>query len=75
MIKTFTQTDSIRYVYHETTEEENDQINRALLRDSDLRALYSEVRETLKDLDAAMMQPSESTIEKILDYSKSVTHR
>lgn len=75
MIKTFTQTDLIRYLYHETTEEENNQINRALLRDSDLRALYNEVRETLKDLDAAMMQPSESTIEKILDYSKSVTHR
>lgn len=75
MIKTFTQTDLVRYLYHETTEEENNQINRALLRDSDLRALYNEVRETLKDLDAAMMQPSESTIEKILDYSKSVTHR
>jgi len=72
MIKTFTQMDLIRYLYHETTEEEKKEIDRALVRDSKLKALYNEICAALKDLDKATLQPSASTVFKILNYSKSL---
>ena len=72
MIKTFTQTDLIRYLYRETTEEEKNEIDRALVRDGRLRALYNEVCAALKDLDKATLQPSESTIFNILNYSRTL---
>ena len=43
MIKTFTQTDLMRYLYQETTEEESREIDRALLCDGELKALYNEL--------------------------------
>ena len=72
MIKTFTQTDLIRYLYRETTEEETSKIDRALLRDGNLRALFNEVSAALKDLDEAVLQPSESTVLNILSYSRTL---
>ena len=72
MIKTFTQTDLIRYLYRETTEEEKSQIDRALKRDGNLKALLNEVRAALKDLDEAALQPSESTVFNILNYSRTL---
>lgn len=72
MIKIFTQTDLIRYLYHETTEEEKNEIDRALLRDGNLKAMFNEVCAALKDLDQAMLQPSESTVLNILSYSRTL---
>lgn len=72
MIKTFTQTDLIRYLYHETTEEENSEINRALICDTNLKALYNDVVTALADLDKAVMEPSESAVDRILNYSRSL---
>lgn len=75
MIKTFTQTDLIRYLYHETTEEEKKEIDRALVRDGKLKALYNEVRAALKDLDEATLQPSAATVFNILNYSRTLQTR
>ena len=72
MIKTFTQTDLVRYLYHETTEEENSEIDRALDRDSNLKALYNDVRAALTDLDDAALAPSDTTVARILNYSKTL---
>ena len=72
MLKTFTQTDLIRYLYRETTEEEKSQIDRALKRDGNLKALFNEVRAALKDLDETALQPSESTVFNILNYSRTL---
>jgi hypothetical protein len=72
MIKTFTQTDLIRYLYQETTEEEKNEIDRALVRDGKLKALYNDVCAALKDLDKATLQPSDETIFNILNYSRSL---
>jgi hypothetical protein len=72
MIKTFTQTDLIRYLYHETTEEEKREIDRALVRDGKLKALYNEVRAALKELDEAALQPSAETVFNILNYSRTL---
>ena len=72
MIKTFTQTDLIRYLYHEITEEEKTEIDLALTRDVNLKALYNEVLAAFKDLDKAALQPSAKTVFKILEYSRSL---
>jgi hypothetical protein len=71
MIKTFTQTDLIRYLYRETTEEEKTEIDKALLRDGELMALYKEMCATMKDLDQAQLEPSPVTVLSILSYSRN----
>jgi hypothetical protein len=72
MIKTFTQTDLIRYLYREITEEEKSEIDLALNRDGKLKALFNEVCAALKDLDQATLQPSSNTVFNILNYSRSL---
>ena len=72
MIKTFTQTDLIRYLYREITEEEKNEIDRALLRDGNLRSMYNQVCAALKELDEAALQPSDSTVMNILSYSRAL---
>ena len=75
MIQTFTQTDLIRYLYRETTEEERKQIDKALIRDSGLQALYNELCSTVNEMDQAKLEPSANTVLNILSYSKSLQER
>lgn len=72
MIKTFTQDDLIRFLYHETSEQEEREINRALLCDSVLQAQYKELTAGMKALDEAQMQPSSATVLSILSYSRGM---
>lgn len=71
MIKTFTQADLIRYLYHETTEKEEREINKALLCDTELRAKYASMCAIKNEMDAAQLEPSSQTVQNILQYSKS----
>jgi hypothetical protein len=71
MITTFTQNDLIRFLYHETTEEETKEINKALLCDSDLQAQYTALASAAKGIEKAELQPSSETILNILSYSRS----
>ena len=73
MIKTFTQADLIRYLYHETTEKEKQEINKTLLCDSELRGMYATMCATKKEMDSAQLEPSSQTVQNILDYSKSTS--
>lgn len=75
MIQTFTQTDLIRYLYRETTEEETRKIDKALILDNELKALYSDLCSIKKDMDAARLEPSSSTVLSILSYSKTLQER
>ena len=75
MIQIFTQTDLIRYLYHETTEEETRRIDKALIRDSELQSLYVELCSMKKDMDAATIEPSPRTVLSILSYSKTLQER
>jgi hypothetical protein len=70
MIKTFTQIDLIRFLYHETSEEETKEINKALLCDSELQTQYKELNATRKELDAARLEPSSEVVENILNYAR-----
>ena len=71
MIKLFTQNDLIKFLYHETSVEETKEINKALMCDSELQAMYNELKTVIGELDRDHMQPSSSTILNILSYSKS----
>ena len=71
MIKLFTQNDLIKFLYHETSEEETKEINKALMCDAELQAMYSDLKTSMEELDRDHMEPPSSTLLNILAYSKS----
>lgn len=71
MTKTFTENDLLRYVYSETSKIENVEIENALLCDQQLQESYSQLVSILSDLDRCVIEPSDRTIQGILDYSRS----
>ena len=72
MTKTFTQNDLIRYIYHETTEQESIDIEETLLIDNEFFEEYRKLAEVSMELDRVDEKPSEKSIRKILNYSKSL---
>jgi len=72
MTKTFTQDELIRYIYHETSDQENKEIENALICDDVILEMYKKLKNTIKQLDKIEKSPSDQIIDKILDYSKSV---
>ena len=75
MIKTFTQNDLTRYLYHETTEKEEQEINKALLADSELRVMYQSMLSLKREMDKAQLEPSPSAVLNILSYARSEQHQ
>ena len=71
MIKTFTQNDLVRYIYQETTQKENTEIENALIFDETLNDEYNELLETVGALHHVEVTPSQLSIDRILSYSKS----
>ena len=71
MITTFTPHDLIRFIYNETSKEQNRAIELALLCDYELREEYNKLKSTLGALTKVSYEPANSTIETILNYSKS----
>lgn len=72
MTKTFTHDDLIRYVYDETTEEENRQLENAMACDTDLLDKYNELMWLKAQMEGSMKAPSEKTTKTIIEYSKAV---
>lgn len=71
MIKTFTQDDLVRYIYKETSTEENSEIETAMLFDEHLADQYDELASVVNELDSAMKSPGDRVVDAILSYSKS----
>ncbi len=71
MIQTFTQLDLIRFIYNETTNEQHRNIELALLCNNELMEEYKSLKLTVNSLHKVSYTPSNSTIENILNYSKS----
>jgi len=69
MTKTFTQDDLIRFLYRETTEVETKEINKALLCDNELLAQYQELNAVSKQLNTIKLEPSQASIQNILNYA------
>ena len=72
MTKTFTQNDLIRYIYHDTTEKETNDIEKELLFNNKLFEDYKNLAEVTMELDRVDENPSEKVVNKILEYSKSL---
>ncbi|HRI78288.1 MAG TPA: hypothetical protein PLR06_02030 [Cyclobacteriaceae bacterium] len=72
MTKTFTQNDLIRFIYHETTEKEEQEISRVLTFDPELQLLYRDLMLTKKDLDKARLEPSAIAVENIIQYARGL---
>lgn len=71
MIKTFTQTDAIRYVYGELRQPEISEFENAMMVDPSLRNEVRELKQLQNDLDDAELKPSQKVIDNILSYAKS----
>lgn len=71
MIQTFTQHDVIRYVYQETTEEENLMIQDGLVHDSEMLEFYLDMLDVKAGLDKSLQQPSDRSIDNVLAYSRN----
>jgi hypothetical protein len=65
----------MRYLYQETTEEESREIDRALLCDGELKALYNELCEMVGAMDDAQLQPAATTVLSILSYSRHLQEK
>ena len=72
MTKTFTQNDLIRFIYQETTEEEAQEISRALNFDQELQLLFRQLVISRSALDEAALEPSSASINNILDYARGL---
>ncbi len=70
MIQTFTQNDVIRYVYDETTQEENSHIEDAMMGDSDLLMFYLDIVDVKQALNKVNLQPRQKSIDNVLAFSK-----
>jgi hypothetical protein len=62
----------MRYLYHETTEEEKQEISKALICDAQLLAQYKELLALKRQLDEARLEPSAESVERILSYSRGL---
>ena len=71
MIKTFTHDDVIRYVYEETSAEENVVIEDALMTESNMMTFFLEAVEMRSLLNKIERKPRPSTVESILAYSRN----
>ncbi len=72
MIKTSTQNDIIRYIYEETSPEENQQIELSLLVDQEVIDQHNETLLAVNNLRSFYTSPSDRCVESILAYSKNV---
>jgi hypothetical protein len=72
MTKTITRDDVLRYVFNETSEEENLAIEKQLIVNSGLMDFYRKSNDTVKKIQNIQLEPSENSMNIILDYSESL---
>lgn len=70
MTKTFTYDDVVRYLYAETTENENELIVEALALDDNLMNFYLDSLEIQGQMNKITRTPSERAILEVFNYSK-----
>ena len=69
MIKLFTEVDLIRYIYGETTQTEDDEIQNAIVCNSELGAMLYQLQQDTQILDRLLLNPSPFSLNHILEYS------
>ncbi|MFN8429148.1 MAG: hypothetical protein U0V04_04150 [Spirosomataceae bacterium] len=68
---TSTQNEILRYIYGETSSSENVFIVQSILSDNELLDYYLDCLELKEDMDKISLSPKESTIQNIMNFSKS----
>jgi hypothetical protein len=68
----YTEEDIIRFIYNETSPQENEIIREELINNFELRKTYQELLLTLNRLNEVKIQPSQTSINIILEYSQSM---
>ncbi len=73
MTQTFTTplNDVVRYLYNETSEDENAAIEESLIKDVHLLDFYLDGLSLKSDLDKIRLEPSERSIQAILAFSRN----
>lgn len=75
MIKTFTYDDVVRYIYAETTENENELIVEALALDDNLMNFYLDSLEIQTQMNKITRTPSDKVITEVINYSRQYISR
>lgn len=70
MIKTFTENDLIRLLYDELTENESKRLEQAIVTENNLQCRLNDLRSVINDLDQVKLSPLQSSVDKILNFSK-----
>ena len=68
---TSTQNDVIRYLYNETSNQENSLVEEALLYDRELLNFYLDCSDLKSGFDKIQLSPPDRAIERILSYSRN----
>ncbi|MGF7218451.1 hypothetical protein GGR92_004628 [Spirosoma lacussanchae] len=71
MTKTFTQDDVVRYVYEETSPEENLLIEDALMSEPELMTFFLDALEMRSLMNRIEREPRPDTVQSILNYSRN----
>jgi hypothetical protein len=73
MTQTFTSTqnDVVRYLYNETSNQENIYVEAALLYDKELLNFYLDCADLKSGMDKIQLSPSDSAMDRILSYSRN----
>lgn len=73
MIQTFTLDDVVRFLYEEMSEDEAHKFQESLLMDDELMDMYQQMLavKTTLDNNPVRKEPRQSSINKILEYSRS----
>lgn len=71
MIKTITNDDLIRYVYDETSEVENEQIESVITWDKEMKNDLSDFQFLKKEISRIEMSPSQKLVDNLLFFSKN----
>jgi len=69
MIQTLTPTDLLRQLYKETSTDEGYELENCLQQDENLKKEYMNLNQVKNALDSIQLNPEDSTIQKILNYS------
>ena len=65
-------TDLVQYLYGESSIEHNVLIDNALKNDFNLHDEYKQLETTMQELQSLSYSPSQTTIDKILNYARSL---
>jgi hypothetical protein len=72
MNKTTTKEDLILYAYNESDLKDSDRVQRTIDGDPLIQQDFNEIVETMGALDDGKVSPSDSTIQKILNFAKEI---